>query len=92
MIKPGKGILLEDGQEYVCLETTQLEGKDYIYLVTLEEPYSVCFAEQQLIDGEPQIRIINEKALKEKLFPLFQAKIKQRVDEAAKSVSDQREA
>ncbi len=76
MIEPGEGIILEDGQEYLCLEKIEFEGKNYVYLTTIEEPYSICFGEEVIIDNEPQIIIIGEKETKLKLLPLFQEKIK----------------
>ena len=83
MLEPGDAIAL-DGQEYLCFDQAKLDGKHYLYLITTSEPAEICFAEQTLIDDEPQVRIIGNQTEKNKLFSLLKSK--------AKSASAPREA
>ena len=76
MIDPGEGLTLDDGREYLCFERLKLDGKDYLYLITTDEPTEIRFAEQALVDNEPQIRLIGSRAEKLKLIEALKAESK----------------
>lgn len=75
MIDLGESVLL-DGKEYLCFERMDLDGKNYLYLIATDESGEIQFAEQAVIDNEPQIRTIGNKELKNRLTAAFQAKYK----------------
>ena len=81
MIEPGEGVTL-DGIEYLCVDTIKLDGKDYVYLTTVEEPLTICFAEQKMQENELQIHEISAKTEKVKLFEAFQKQIKQKLSDS----------
>lgn len=74
MVTPGNSITLEDGQEYLCIDYAELDGKQYLFLATTTEPIELRFAEQSVIDGAEQIRIVGDHDEKLKLLANFQAK------------------
>ena len=82
MINLNDGFVLDDGREYLCFSQIELDGKNYIYLITTEEPIEIRFAEQIDVDGETQIRVIGNRAEKLKLIQAFQAKAKEITEEA----------
>ena len=82
MLEPGEGVTLDDGREYVCAECIEQDGKNYVYLGTLEEPTTVCFAEQAMVDDRLRIRVVSEKEEKLKVFAAFQAKIRSAFDQS----------
>ena len=45
MIQEGEAVTLSNGREYICFSTAEENGKDYVYLMTLEKPIEVRFAE-----------------------------------------------
>ena len=74
MVEIEEGIFV-DGQDYVCFYKATLDGKDYLYLTTLTEPYEIHFAEVSNRDGEPQIRMIGNREKKVKLMTYLQANV-----------------
>lgn len=76
MIDASEGLTLDDGREYLCFERLKLDNKDYLYLITTDEPTEIRFAEQALINDEPQIRLIGARAEKLKLIKALQTESK----------------
>ena len=74
MINQGEIITLSNDNEYLCFDTTEMDGKHYIYLITTKEPTEVCFAEQAMVDGELDICLIGERKVKMKLASILQQK------------------
>ena len=44
-MKQGDAIALENNREYLCFDTAELDGKHYVFLISVEEPTDICFAE-----------------------------------------------
>lgn len=80
MINPGEAIIFEDGRTYICACNLKYNDKKYLYLVTIDEPIKVCFAEQITNGERPQIQVVSNKALKSTLFEAFQIKIQKAVE------------
>ena len=74
LLEVGEVVLLDDNREFLCFERLELEGKDYLYLIATDNSADIRFAEQMLINGEPQIRTIGNKDTKLKLTAALQAK------------------
>ena len=71
-IKKGEIITLSDNREYMCLGTIIAEdNRKYLYLMTTSEPIEFCFAEENIIDDDIQMRIVGGKDEKRKLFRNF---------------------
>ncbi|MBQ3296815.1 hypothetical protein IJH01_01630 [Candidatus Saccharibacteria bacterium] len=75
LLEVGEVVVL-DGRDFLCFERLELDGKDYLYLISTDDLADICFAEQMMVDGEPQIRTIGNKDTKLKLTAAFQAKYK----------------
>ena len=73
MVEIGECIVLND-REYLCFNKAELDGEEYIYLTTVEEPTSVFFARQAIKDGQLQIQIIGNRDQKLKLATILQEK------------------
>ena len=71
-LKYGETAVLEDNRKYTCFANLNLDGTDYIFLISNFKPTEVKFAEQRTIEGELQIKIVTEKKLKNELYNLFQ--------------------
>lgn len=72
MLDLGEIVTLDNNKEFMCFERVQLDGKDFLYLIAADDSGEICFAEQAMIDGEPQIRTIGNKEDKNRLTALFQ--------------------
>lgn len=75
MIGAGEAITLNDGRDYLCADTIQLDDKNYLYLITVSEPVEVCFAEQITTGDNPQIRVVTAREEKARIFTVLQDKI-----------------
>ena len=73
MIESGEAIVV-DGIEYLCFDKIELDNKQYLYLITTDEPNDVCFGEQIQDENELKVRIIGNKAEKQKLIKAMQDK------------------
>ena len=76
MVDSGQTILLDGTREFLCFERIELDGRDFLYLVATDESGEIEFAEQAIIEGEPQVWTIGNKELKNRLTAAFQAKYK----------------
>lgn len=75
-IKKGEIITLSDNREYMCLGTIIAEdNRKYLYLMTTSEPIEFCFAEENIIDDDIQMRIVGGKDEKRKLFDLLKMQL-----------------
>ena len=74
MMKQGDAIALENKREYLCFDTAELDGKHYVFLISVEEPTDICFAEQVTENDETKIRIIGNREEKLKLAAILQEK------------------
>ena len=68
----GELITLSNNKEYICFGTASDNGIDYVYLMSNFKPLEIRFGAQTIIDGQIQIRIINNQAEKEKVLGLFE--------------------
>lgn len=68
----GELITLSNNKEYICFGTASDNGIDYVYLMSNFKPLEIRFGAQTIVDGQIQIRIINNQAEKEKVLGLFQ--------------------
>lgn len=73
-LKYGETVVLEDGKEYTCFANLEDNGKEYVFLISNSKPVEVRFAEQRLVSGELQIKIILNKELKIYLLNKFTEK------------------
>lgn len=74
MINQGEAVVLDDNREFLCFDKAELDGKQYLFLISVEESNEICFAEQALVDGEAQLRVIGNKEEKIKLAKILQQK------------------
>ena len=70
-ITTGETITLTNGHKYLVFATAFLDGKDYIYLISEDQPVEIRFAEQLIIDGKLDIRTLTDSAEKIKVFDAF---------------------
>ena len=75
MVESGEAVDI-DGIEYLCFGTADVDEKHYLYLITTNEPNEVFFGEQVIKGDDLQIRIIGNRAEKQKLIKLMQEKNK----------------
>ena len=73
MVEIGECIVLND-REFLCFNKAELDGEEYLYLTTIEEPTSVCFARQAITNGQLQVQIIGNHDQKLKLASILQEK------------------
>lgn len=71
-IQVGELITLSNNKEYVCFGTASDNGIEYVYLMSNFKPLEIKFGEQTIVNGQMQIRIINNKEEKQKVLTLFQ--------------------
>lgn len=71
-IEVGELITLSNNKEYVCFGTASDNGIDYVYLMSNFKPLEIKFGEQTIVDGQIQVRIINNQEEKEKVLTLFE--------------------
>ena len=73
MIQEGEAVTLSNGREYICFSTAEENGKNYAYLMTMEKPIEIRFAEQTMQDdGQLDVRMIQDREEKVRLLRLFQ--------------------
>ena len=72
MAKHNEVIKLDNGEEYFCFERMELDGKEYLYLISMKEPHVVRFAERTKADDGAEIRIIGGREEKVRLVQAFQ--------------------
>ena len=75
MVNRGDCIMLENDREFLCFDGVELDGKQYLFLISVEEPTDICFAEQAMKDGEVQVRVIGNQEEKMKLAATLQHKV-----------------
>ena len=75
MAREGYALVLDDGQEYFCVEELEIEGRRYLYLVTTDEPAKMRFAELINNDGEESVRIIGDEQELKRIVKAFQEKM-----------------
>lgn len=73
-LKIGETAVLEDGREYNCFANLKDNGKEYVFLISNFKPLEVKFAEQRVVAGDLQIKIISDQELKIHLLNCFQEK------------------
>ena len=71
----GETAVLDNNKEFVCFASIEENGNSYVYLVSNFKPLEVRFAKQTLNNGELFLEIIEDEALKERLYNLFKDKI-----------------
>lgn len=68
----GEVVVLENGKEYIVFSKANVDGVDYVYLMSNFKPLDIMFA-KQIIDGdELKLDIVSNKEEKEKLLKMFQ--------------------
>ena len=73
MIEQGEAVTLSNGREYLCFNTAEEDGKNYIYLMTMDDPIEIRFAEQSILEnGEHDVRMIQDQDEKIHVLELFQ--------------------
>ena len=77
MVEIGEGIVFE-GIDYICFGKTTLDGKNYLYLVTADEPFRIRFAELATHNGKEKICLIGDRDTKLRLLADFQSKTAQK--------------
>lgn len=60
-----------NNRDYTIALTAKKNNFDYIYLVTIEEPYDVMFAKVILHDNIFDLEVVYKKEEKEELLELF---------------------
>ena len=75
MIESGEAVVVDD-VEYLCFDTADIDGKQYLYLITTDEPNEIQFAEQVTEGDNLKVRIIGNINEKQKLIKLMQEKAK----------------
>ena len=61
---------LENGKKYMIIETVQLDGKQYAYLVNRDNEIDSMFREVALTE-EKGLKEIDKDLFKEKIYPMF---------------------
>ena len=72
----GETAVLDNGKEYICFSQVIDNGEDYVYLVSNFKPVEVCFAKQEIVDGNLVLKLVNNQEKKEHLLELLQNNVK----------------
>ena len=67
----GDIIKLDENKEYVISATAKMNDNNYIYLVTLNEPYEVKFAKEIITAKDIDLEIVWDRKEKEELLEIF---------------------
>ena len=67
----GESVVLDNNKEYLCFKNITVDNHDYVYLITMNKPAEVAFAEQKLVDDNLTLEIINDPDFKQYLYRLF---------------------
>lgn len=78
-LKIGNVIELEENRDYVITAITKKNNYNYLYLVTIEEPYIVKFAKEIINGNTIDLEIVYLKEEKEELLKLFQKELKKQI-------------
>ena len=70
-LKFGETAVLEDGRQYTCFANLKYQEKDYVFLISEFKPLQIRLAEQKIIDGDLQIKIVVDKELKYNLLNIL---------------------
>jgi len=78
-LKIGNIIELENNKEYVVTAITKKNNFNYLYLVTLEEPYEVKFVKEIINNNNIDLETVYKKEEKEELLELFQKELSKQI-------------
>lgn len=65
-----KKFIMDNGQEYLTIETLEYDGKSYAYIVNKANPIDSLYV-QVIFDGQMKVQTIDPDLFKEKIYPLF---------------------
>lgn len=75
-IELGEIAVLDNGKEYTCIGTQEIENKNYVFLISNFKPVEIRFGIQKIVNDELEIEIVTDKETKNYLFQVFKDKIK----------------
>ena len=67
----GEIATLEENKEFICLAAKELNGSNYVYLISNYKPLEVRFCKQYIDNGVLKMDIITDPDLKKELLNLF---------------------
>ncbi len=67
----GEIATLEENKEFICLAAKNLNGNNYVYLISNYKPLEVRFCRQYIDNGVLKMDIITDPNLKKELLELF---------------------
>lgn len=77
-IQIGEIIELDEGKEFICFSTAEMNGNTYIYLMSNFKPLEIKFAKLLNTNStELELEIINNQEEKEKVLELFKNKVQE---------------
>ena len=73
MIKRGEIIGLNNGKEYICLDSFEKNQKQYLYLLSNFKPVEVRFA--IMTEGSDEIEVVYDETQIKDLLETFKARV-----------------
>lgn len=70
-LEVGEVIELDGDKEYIVLQAQNIDGIDYLYLVSNFKPLDVKFAKQEIINNEVQVTFVGDQEEKIKVLEHF---------------------
>lgn len=71
LLETGEIATLEENKEFICLAAKELNGSNYVYLISNYKPLEVRFCKQYIDNGVLKMDIITDPDLKKELLNLF---------------------
>ena len=74
-LKLGDIVTLEENKDYVVCAVAHKNNFNYVYLITIDEPYKVVFAKEILHEKDFDLELVGKKEEKEELLELFKKEL-----------------
>ena len=71
LLETGEIATVEENKEFICLAAKELNGSNYVYLISNYKPLEVRFCKQYIDNGVLKMDIITDPDLKKELLNLF---------------------
>ena len=75
-LKIGNIVTLDENRKYAVTATATKKNYNYVYLVTIDEPYKILFAKEILNGKDIDLEVVSDKKDKEELLKLFKQELK----------------
>jgi hypothetical protein len=77
-LEVGDVLTLEE-RDYTVAVSADKDGYQYLYLITVDEPYEIMFVKVIVHDDDVDLEVVHQRSEKEELMALFQQQIRKRI-------------